>query len=71
MQRLIIEVSKDETYTSHSGVALVGMAVNRFTQLVPALAKAAPLQKTGRITDFKTSQERSTEALALESGERA
>lgn len=47
MQRFQIEISKDETYTSHSGVALVGMAVNRFTKLVPALGKAAPLQKGG------------------------
>lgn len=47
MKRLIIEVSKDECYTSHSGAALVGLAVNRFTKLVPALAKAAPLQSGG------------------------
>ena len=47
MQRFQIEISKDETYTSHSVVALVGMAVNRFTKLVPGLTKAAPLQKGG------------------------
>src|SRR5476651_1293702 len=47
MQRFQIEISKDESYTSHSGVALVGQAVNRFTKLVPALAKAAPLQSGG------------------------
>ena len=47
MQRFQIEISKDESYTSHSGVALVGQAVNRFTKLVPALANAAPLQSGG------------------------
>jgi DDE family transposase len=47
MQRFQIEISKDESYTSHSGVALVGLAVNRFTKLVPALAKAASLQAGG------------------------
>lgn len=38
MKRIIIEQSDEEFYTSHSGLALVGMALNRFTSLASALA---------------------------------
>lgn len=38
MKRFIIEQSDEEFYTSHSGLALVGMALNRFTSLASALA---------------------------------
>lgn len=38
MKRLIIEQSDEEFYTSHSGLALVGMALNRFTSLASVLA---------------------------------
>lgn len=33
MKRFHIEKSKDEFYTSHSGMALVGLCLNRFTSL--------------------------------------
>ena len=42
MKRFIIEQSEDEFYTSNSGVALVGLAMNRFTNLSSSLEKAAP-----------------------------
>jgi hypothetical protein len=38
MKRFIIEQSDEEFYTSHSGLALVGLALNRFTSLPYALA---------------------------------
>ena len=38
MKRFIIEQSDEEFYTSHSGLALVGLALNRFTSLSTALA---------------------------------
>jgi hypothetical protein len=38
MKRFIIEQSEEEFYTSHSGLALVGLALNRFTSLPSALA---------------------------------
>ena len=38
MKRFIIEQSDEEFYTSHSGIALVGLALNRFTSLSSALA---------------------------------
>lgn len=38
MKRFIIEQSDEEFYTSHSGLALVGLALNRFTSLSSALA---------------------------------
>lgn len=40
--RFKIEQSDTEFYTSQSGVALVGLAVNRFTSLCSRVAKAAP-----------------------------
>lgn len=38
MKRFIIEQSEEEFYTSHSGLALIGLALNRFTSLPSALA---------------------------------
>ena len=37
MKRFVIEQSDDEFYTSHSGLALVGLALNRFTSLATSL----------------------------------
>ena len=42
MTRFIIEQSDQEFYTSHSGLALVGLALNRHTQLAGALKAAIP-----------------------------
>ena len=44
MQRLIIEQSKTETYTSHSGLALIGLCLNRYTNLQKALKAGVPLR---------------------------
>jgi hypothetical protein len=38
MKRFFIEQSDEEFYTSHSGIALVGLALNRFTSLASDLA---------------------------------
>jgi len=38
MKRFVIEQSDKEFYTSHSGLALVGLALNRFTSLSSAFA---------------------------------
>lgn len=38
MKRFVIEQSDEEFYTSHSGLALVGLALNRFTSLASSLA---------------------------------
>ena len=42
MKRFVIEQSGQEFYTSHSGLALVGLAVNRHTRLARALKAAIP-----------------------------
>lgn len=42
MKRFVIEQSDDEFYTSHSGISLVGLALNRFTSIPTDLAKVAP-----------------------------
>jgi hypothetical protein len=47
MQRFIIERSKDEFYTSHSGLALVGLFLNRYCNLGAKLDKAAPVSSIG------------------------
>ena len=47
MQRFIIERSKDEFYTSHSGLALVGLFLNRYCNLAAKLDKAAPVSSIG------------------------
>jgi hypothetical protein len=46
MKKFIIERSEDEFYTSHSGLALVGLGVNRFTKLSGKLKRAMPDTKT-------------------------
>ena len=43
--RFTIEQSDTEFYTSQSGMALVGLAINRFTTLASRIAKAAPCQR--------------------------
>lgn len=43
LKRFFLEKSKDEFYTSHSGLALVGLCLNRFTSLGQRLATVAPL----------------------------
>ena len=45
MKRLIIEKSKDEFYTSHSGAALIGLCLNRFTSLTTRLRAVSRLKK--------------------------
>jgi len=49
MKRFYIDKSKDEFYTSHSGMALVGLCLNRFTSLPNRLGQVAPL-KNGAIS---------------------
>ena len=51
MKRFIIERSSDEFYTSHSGLALVGLCVNRYTSLNARLKKAIPDTKDISNTD--------------------
>lgn len=46
MKKFIIERSEDEFYTSHSGLALVGLGVNRFTKLSGRLKRTMPDTKT-------------------------
>jgi hypothetical protein len=45
MKRFIIEKSEDEFYTSHSGVALIGLCLNRYTSLSKRLAEVSRLKK--------------------------
>ena len=42
MKRFVIEQSDEEFYTSHSGMSLVGLALNRFTSIPSGLAKLVP-----------------------------
>ena len=42
MKRFVIEQSDEEFYTSHSGISLVGLALNRFTSIPSGLAKIVP-----------------------------
>ena len=42
MKRFTIEQSDEEFYTSHSGISLPGLALNRFTSIASGLAKVAP-----------------------------
>jgi len=51
MRRFIIEKSEDEFYTSHSGLALIGLGVNRFTTLTAKLKRAIPDTKDISNTD--------------------
>jgi len=45
MKRFIIEKSEDEFYTSHSGMALIGLCLNRFTGLAKRLNEVSRLKK--------------------------
>lgn len=45
MKRFIIEKSRDEFYTSHSGASLIGLAMNRFTSLTTRLGAVSRLKK--------------------------
>ena len=44
MKQFIVEQSKQEFYTSHSGLALVGACLNRFVNLEGVLKSAMPLR---------------------------
>src|SRR5210317_765029 len=39
MKRFVLEKSKKQIYTSHSGLALVGLCVNRYTKLARSLQR--------------------------------
>lgn len=43
MKRFIIEHSDEEFYTSTSGISLIGLGLNRFTNLASSVAEAVPL----------------------------
>ncbi|ALC17321.1 transposase, IS4 family [Desulfuromonas soudanensis] len=45
MKRFIIEKSEDEFYTSHSGAALIGLCLNRYTPLTKLLYGVSKLKK--------------------------
>lgn len=47
MKRFVIEISDKENITTHSGLSLVGLGINRFTTIPTMLEKAAPLQPGG------------------------
>lgn len=51
MKRFIIEKSTEEFYTSHSGLALVGLGVNRYTRLNSKIKRAMPDTKDISNTD--------------------
>ena len=44
MKRLIIEQSTTENYTSHSGLALIGLCLNRYSKLQKTLKAGIPLR---------------------------
>ena len=44
MKRFILEQSETEIYTSHSGLSLIGLCLNRFTSLGNTLAQSIPLR---------------------------
>ena len=44
MKRFIIEQSDTEFYTSHSGLSLIGLCLNRYTTLSKTLDKTIPLR---------------------------
>jgi len=44
MKRFKLEKSKEEFYTSHSGLALLGLCINRFTSLPQRLSQISPLK---------------------------
>jgi hypothetical protein len=43
LKRFIIEQSDKEFYTSHSGLALIGLGINRYSALPAAARKAFPV----------------------------
>lgn len=45
MKRFIIEQSDKEFYTSHSGLALIGLGINRYSKLPAEAGKAFPVTK--------------------------
>jgi len=45
MKRFLLEKSQDEFYTSHSGLALVGLCLNRFTSLTKRLEPLSSLKQ--------------------------
>lgn len=47
MKRFIIEKSDDEFYTSHSGLALAGLCVNRYARLSSAIGRA--MKNSGKV----------------------
>ena len=51
MKRFILEKSDDEFYTSHSGLALIGLGVNRHTSLNSKIKRAIPDTKDIANTD--------------------
>jgi hypothetical protein len=51
MRRFILEKSTDEFYTSHSGLALIGLGVNRYTSLNAKIKRALPDTKEISNTD--------------------
>ncbi len=44
MKRFIVEQSDTEFYTSHSGLALIGLCLNRYSSLSTAVDGAIPLR---------------------------
>ena len=44
MKRFIVEQSDTEFYTSHSGLALIGLCLNRYASLSKAIDTAIPLR---------------------------
>ena len=44
MKRFLLEQSNTEFYTSHAGLALIGLCLNRFTSITESLAAAIPLR---------------------------
>lgn len=50
MQKMIIEQSDADILTAHSGLALVGACINRYTSLATALEKTGG--RKGKISDF-------------------
>jgi len=55
MRQYVIEQSNDEFYTSHSGLALVGLVLNRFTSLSRLIKKAVHQVQGIQHSDIVTS----------------
>ena len=39
MKRFILEQSKDEFYTAHSGLALIGLCINKYSDMAKKLSR--------------------------------